>query len=142
MNIKRIIAPALLLAIALSLVACGKSEGREISCEDIIKAYEEAGYTVAHHIHRDDAESDIKCKILIEDPDSPKRNYLYIDRYSTAEGAKEADKGNTYNPAIWIIAALHGEWRWLKSEHYNDIHYSSYNKEIIKPLKQLIRQSN
>ena len=40
---KKILSFILLFSLAVSLVACGKSEPKEISCEDIIKAYEVIG---------------------------------------------------------------------------------------------------
>ena len=45
---------------------------------------------------------------------------------------------NKYNIAVWLIYTLNGETRWLKSEYYKDIHYHTFSKKIIKPLKKLM----
>ena len=95
---KKIISIVLLLSLCFSFTACGNSaEPKEISCEDIIKAYEDAGYFVAHGEHKDEAESSQLCYIkasLTEDSDS---DYIYIITCLTEEQAKEAaetDKNN------------------------------------------------
>ena len=137
---KKILSLLLLFSLALSFTACGKSEAKELSCEEIIAAYEDAGYTVTYHNHRQtDTESDVRCNIQIEDPKNPRKNYLYVDRYSTEEKAEAAAEDTSYNPIVWFVFGIHGEWRWLKSEHYGTIHYHSYNNDIMKPLKELMK---
>lgn len=137
---KRTVAIALLLSLLLSFTACGSSEPREISCEEIISAYEDAGYTVTYHMHRDVAtEEGVICSIQIDDPEAPEKNYLYIDRYSDEESAEAAAKEQKHNIAVWVVFALGGEARWLKSEHYGDIHYHTFNNKIKKPLEKLMK---
>jgi predicted small lipoprotein YifL len=136
---KKIISILLLLLLALSLAACGNQDPKEISCEEIITAYENAGYTVEHHMHHDaDTDADAVCNILIKDSKNPERDYIYIDRYSNEEGAKSAAEETAYNPVLWFVFGVNGEWRWLKSEHYGDIHYHTYNSKMTKPLEKLM----
>ena len=137
---KRIVALLCLCALTLSFVACGKTEVREITCEEIVKVYEDAGYTVEHHNHCENAtDADVWCSMLIEDPENPRRNYLYIDRYSTADGAKDADKKTAYNPVTWFLFGIHGEWRWLRSKSYGDIHYHGFEREMMRPLHSITK---
>ena len=104
---KKIISILLLLSFCFSFTACGKSEPKEISCEEIIVAYEDAGYTVKYHNHSEpNTESDVICHIQIYDPNNPESNYLYIDRYSDAEKAEKAAKEGEYNIAIWVVFAI------------------------------------
>ena len=132
-----VIAVALMLA---CLISCGKTEPKEISCEDIIKAYDNAGYTVKYHNHSiTNTESDIICSIQIDDPSNPPKNYLYIDRYANIESAKMAVKDTSYNPVLWFVFAINGETRWLKSEQYGVIHYHTYSNKITKPLENLMK---
>ena len=136
---KKILSILLLLSFALSLISCGKSEPKEISCEDIIKAYEDAGYSVTHGEHKDEADSTQLCYIkasLTEDSDS---DYIYFITCFTEEQAEEAHKIDKYNPAKWMYAAAMGETRWLKSGTYGKIEYSYYNSELIKPFEELIK---
>ena len=130
------------ITVVLCLSGCGNSEFREISCDDIIAAYEEAGYTVSYHLHRDtDAETDVICNIQIVDPDNPERNYLYIDRYADEATAQTAAEEGKYNIALWLIASLYGELRWLKSEQYGEIHYHSFSREMINLFEELLMTS-
>lgn len=135
---KKLLSILLLLSFALSLISCGKSEPKEISCEDIIKAYEDAGYSVTHGGHKDEADSTQLCYIkasLTVDSDS---DYIYFITCFTEEQAEEAHKTDKYNPAKWMYAAAMGETRWLKSGTYGKIEYSYYNSELIKPFEELI----
>lgn len=136
---KKIISIILLLSFALSFTACGKSEQKEISCEDIIKAYEDAGYYVTHGEHKTQAESSQLCYIkanMSEDPDS---DYIYFITCFNEEQAEEAHETDKYNLAIWLYATVSGESRWLKSGTYREVEYSYYNSEMIKPFKELIK---
>ena len=140
MTMKKILSIILLLSFALSLTACGNStEPKEISCEDIIKAYEDAGYFVTHGDHKDEAESSQLCYIkanLTEDSDS---DYIYFITCFTEEQAEEAVETDKYNLAVWLYATVSGESRWLKTGTYGKIEYSYYNPKLIKPFNELIK---
>ena len=140
MTMKKIISIILLLSFALSLTACGNStEPKEICCEDIIKAYEDAGYFVTHGEHKTQAEGSQLCYIkasLAEDSDS---DYIYFITCFTEEQAKEAVETDKYNLAVWLYATVSGESRWLKTGTYGKIEYSYYNPKLIKPFNELIK---
>ena len=140
MTMKKIISIILLLSFALSLAACGKSEPKEITCEEIIAAYEEAGYSVLYHGHEDDEvynEDGIYCSFEIRDPDNDD-NYMYVNRYFTAEEAKAASDERQFNPILWIFFGIFGEWRWLHVGCYGNVEYETFDSKMIKPLKELI----
>ena len=137
---EKIISIILLLSFALSLIACGNStEPKEITCEDIIKAYEDAGYYVTHGEHQDESESSQLCYIkanLTEDSDS---DYIYFITCFTEEQAEEAAETDKYNLAVWLYATVSGESRWLKTGTYGKIEYSYYNPKLIKPFNELVK---
>ena len=137
---KKIISIILLLSFVLSLTACGNStEPKEITCDDIIKAYEDAGYYVTHGEHKDESESSQLCYIkanLTEDSDS---DYIYFITCFTEKQAEEAAETDKYNLAVWLYAAVSGESRWLKTGTYGKIEYSYYNSKLIKPFNELIK---
>lgn len=136
---KKILSVILLFSLAVSLAACGKSEPKEISCEDIIKAYEDAGYYVTHGEHQDESEGSQLCYIkasLTEDPDG---DYIYFITCFTEEQAEEARKTDKYNPVVWFYAAVSGEARWLKTGTHGNIEYSYYNSDLIKPFRELVQ---
>lgn len=135
---KRLIAVLLLFTIILSFTSCNKSEPKEISCEQIVQAYEDAGYVVVEHSHDNTYESlNIWCSMRIktsEKADNGFINCIYIDRYNTADDANAA---RTQNMATDIIYSI-GELRWRSTGTYGDIYYSTFNKELLDPLKKLM----
>ena len=138
---KKIISMLLLLSLCFSFAACGTSEVKEISCEDIIKAYEDAGYTVLYHGHENDTVyNDLGqyCAFEIRDPKDDD-NYMYVHRYFNEEDAKEASEEEKSNLILWLFFGIYGEWRWLHTGYYGDLTYSTFDKKMIKPLKELIK---
>jgi len=128
-----------IVCLSFLVSACSNSVSKDISCDEIIKVYEDEGYIVEYHIHKEDIiDSDIICNIKIYDPKNSEKNYLYIDRYVDEEKAELAAKDTEYNIVIWFIYSINGENRWLKSKQYGVIHYHSFNKEIMKPLETLM----
>ena len=139
---EKIISIILLLSFALSLTACDNStEPKEIFCEEIIVAYEEAGYWVLYHGHEDDEnyhELGMYCCFEIRDPDN-EDNYMYVHRYFTEEDAKVAADERQFNPILWLFFGIFGEWRWLHVGCYGDIEYETFDEEMIKPLNDLFK---
>ena len=141
MTMKKIISIILLLSFALSFTACGNSEPKEITCEEIIAAYEAAGYSVLYHGHEDDEvynDLGIYCSFEIRDPNNVD-NYVYIDRYFTEEHAKTANKEQQFNPILWMFFGIFGEWRWLHVGSYGDIEYETFDYKMLQPLKDLTK---
>ncbi|MBQ7344042.1 MAG: hypothetical protein IJW53_04680 [Clostridia bacterium] len=138
---KKIFSIILLLSFALSLTACGKSEPKEISCEEIIAAYKDAGYSVLYHGHENDTvynDLGIYCSFEIRDPNN-EDNYMYVDRYFTEEEAQAANEEQQFNPILWLFFGVFGEWRWLHTGYYGDLTYSTFDRKMIKPLKELMK---
>ena len=137
---KKIISIILLLSLCFSFTACSNStEPKEISCEDIIKAYEDAGYYVAHGEHKAEAESSQLCYIKASLTEDSGSDYIYFITCFTEEQAEEVAKTDKYNLAVWLYAAISGESRWLKTGTYGKIEYSYYNSKLIKPFNELIK---
>ena len=136
---KKIISIILLLSLCFSFTACGNStESKEISCEDIIKAYEDAGYFISYHSHSE-CSSEYYCYIIIYENEDSTSDLMEITFYNTIEGAKEAAENRRYNIAIWMFSAMYGEFRWLRTGCYGDMTYETFNRKMIKPLRELIK---
>ena len=136
---KKIISIFLLLSLCFSFASCSKSETKEISCEDIIKAYDDAGYFVTHGVHKNEAESSQLCYIKVNLTEDPNSDYIYFITCFTEEQANETAKTDKYNLAVWLYAAVSGESRWLKTGTYGKIEYSYYNYKLIRPFNKLIK---
>lgn len=143
MIMKKIISVMLLLSFAMSLTSCSKREDTEatkVSCEEIIAAYEDAGYSVLYHGHEDDTVyNDLGqyCAFEIRDPDD-EDNYMYVHRYFNAEDAVAESEEAKYHPVLWLFSGIFGEWRWLHTGCYGDLTYSTFDRKMIKPLKALM----
>lgn len=139
MIMKKIISILLLISITLFPTACGDSDPRELSCEEIIKAYEDAGYYVTHGEHKDEADSSQLCYIKASLTEDSGSDYIYFITCLSEEQAEEAAQTDKYNLIIWFYAAVSGESRWLKTGTYGKIEYSYYNSKLIIPFKNLIK---
>ena len=139
---KKIISIILLLLLTMSLTACGKWEdatATKVSCEEIIAVYEDAGYTILYHGHENDTVyNDLGqyCAFEIRDPDD-EDNYMYVHRYFNRDDAEAAHKDERYHPVLWLFFGIFGEWRWLHTGCYGDLTYSTFDREMTKPLKEL-----
>ena len=136
---KKLISILLLLSLPFSLSACVNSEPKEISCDEIIAAYKDAGYTVLYHGHEDDEnyhDLGMYCCFEVRDPNN-EDNYMYVHRYFKAEDAKAACDERQFNPVLWLFFGLFGEWRWLHVRCYGDIEYETFDYKMMRPLEKL-----
>ena len=135
---KKIISILLVFTFVFSFVGCRK-EDKHLACEEIVAAYEEAGYSVFHN-HDDPFYYDLQqyCYIKVSDPDAPEDNYMYIDRYFTEEDANAVYEEYKYNAGLWLFFGIFGEWRWMKRGVYDDFTYETFDWEILIPLKKLM----
>lgn len=130
----------LLVSLVFLFSACTKPEFKELTCEEIIKAYEGEGYIIEYHLHKEDmTDSDVVCSICIKDSKNSEDNVLYIDRYKDEETTTSYAKDMKYNVVMWFVSSIYGESRWLKSEQYGVIHYHTYDGKMTKPLEELMK---
>lgn len=123
----------MLAVFTLFFVGCAPKSGREITAEEIIKAYEDAGCIVHQTDHTDDPE------IGYYGIEATKgEEFIYIHIYETKEQAEAATKGFKWNIVLWIYSLPFGEYRWLKSKTYENIHYEYFSREMAKPLQELM----
>ena len=138
---KKILSILLLFSLCFSFTACVKSEPKEISCEEIIAAYEDAGYSVLYHGHENDEsyhDLGMYCCFEIRDPDN-EDNYMYVSRYFSAEDAKAACEERQFNVILWLFFGIFGEWRWLHVGCYGDIEYETFDYRMMKPIEKLTK---
>ena len=138
---KKFVAILLSLMLVFNITACAKKEVKQVTCEQIIQAYEDAGYVLYYHNHNDPVYYDLNefCNIEIRDPNDSEHNHIYITRYFTAEDAKAANEEYRYNAILWLFFGIFGEWRWMRKGVYGDIYYTTFDKEMVKPLKDLMK---
>ena len=138
---KKLISILLLLALAISFTSCTQKEVKEISCEELIEAYENAGYWVLYHGHESDTaynEEGIYCAFEIRDPNN-EDNYMYVNRCFSEEEARTLTKERKFNVVLWLFFGIFGEWRWLHVGSYGDIEYETFDYKMLQPLKELTK---
>ena len=135
----RITAVILVLVLLLiSLVSCTDSgDLKDISCEDIVSAYESAGYVVVHGEHKDESNSDHLCYIKAHKDDE--NNYIYFTTYFTAEQAEEAAERDEYSIVKWLLALPFGGSGWLNVRTYGTVEYTYFDSELVAPFAELIK---
>lgn len=136
---KKLIAFLLLITLVLPLTACN-ADGKHFTCDEVIKVYEEAGYTVSH-THSSYIEGGICSLTIYKSGEEYYENhdFIQIEVFETEEYARAYNDERQFNWAVWMIFAMFGESRWLHTERYGNLHVEYYPNEFIRPLKQLIR---
>ncbi len=126
---KRII--ACLLLVVLMLSGCNTVE-RDITCQEIIAAYEEAGYEV---FHNEDEGFDYDCYIKVENEDG---DSIYFHRFATPAEAQSRAETRQYNVLIWLFSVIYGDPMWVHTTTYGcyEIEYTS--EELYDPFEELI----
>ena len=126
----------LLLLAATVLTAfsgCSKQE-KEVSCAEVIAAYEGAGYTV---FHRDYPEKEYgyACCIEIEGEDGGHISFYFFETDREAEAYAEERQ---WNVVLWLYSAAMFQPTWLTTKTYGNIEIEYDDKALYKPFQQLI----
>lgn len=133
---KRVLCLSLLVAMAMSLFAgCAAKQSKEVTCQDVIGAYEEAGYEVWHRDYPE-KEYGYACCIEIEDEDGDHISFYFFETVNEADAyAKERQ----WNWALWLYSAAMFQPTWLTTETYGNIEIEYDQKDLYKPFKALIK---
>ena len=125
----------LLLLMILSLFSgCGKQK-EPVSCEQVIAAYEEAGYEV-YHWDYPEREYGYACSVRIEQEDGDSIEFHFHETSEEAEAELEERK---WNVVLWLFSAIYGDATWLKTEVYCNIEIEYDDKALYKPFQNLTK---
>ena len=125
----------LLAAMAFSLFAGCQKEERPVSCEEVIAAYEEAGYNVSHRDYPE-REYGYVCEVTIEEADGDSIRFHF---YETEEEAQAEAEERQWNGILWLFSAIYGDPTWLETECYQNIEIEYDDDDLYEPFKELIR---
>ncbi len=124
----------ILLLLCILLSGCSTVE-REISCQEIVAAYEAAGYSV---FHKDPSGIDgYDCYICIEDKDRGEQ--IYFHRFPTAIEAQSYADTREYNILLWLFSVIYGEPSWMQTLTYGCYEIEYVGNSIYDPFAELIR---
>lgn len=132
---KRITAMVLLAAMALTMFAGCQKEKKEITCAQVIAAYEEAGYEVYHREYPE-KEYGYVCMVRIEEGDGDSIEFHF---HETSEDAQAEAEERQWNSLLWIFSAIYGEPTWLETETYRNIEIEYDDDDLYTPFKELIQ---
>lgn len=121
-----------LLCSLILLTSC--KEDKVITCQDIIRVYEEAGYEVFHK-EATDVDSEWECYVKCTAPDS--EDYIFFRFFEDAEGAEEYADDREWNMIVFLYSCALFEPTWLTTKTYNNIEIEYHNSYLYKPFKSL-----
>ena len=126
-----------LLAASLFSAGCTTATEKEITAEEIVAAYENAGFSVREG-WREDKLTYEYYGIEVTLGEGEDGEFIYFHVYDTKEEAEQATEEGQWNIVLWIFSLPFGEYRWLKSKTYNNIHYEYFDRDMTKPFKELM----
>ncbi len=124
---------ALLLLVCMVLSGCQSKPERVPTCEELIAAYEAAGY---HTFHVEETETDWNCYVKVWDEDE--YDYAYFHFFDSPETAQACDAEAEWNAVLYLFSVIYGDPSWLYTETCGNIEYEYCNKALIEPFKDLI----
>ena len=131
---KKILLLAILMTLT-SLTSCGYN--KEITCQDVINVYEEAGYGVFHSVTTDsngyDWDCYVKCTALNSD------DAIYFHFFETKEEAEAYSSEGEWNILLYLYSIIVAdEPIWVTTKTYNNIAIDYTDYYTYKPFKTLI----
>lgn len=133
---RKILCLLLLAAMVLSVFGgCAAKQNKEVTCRDVIAAYEEAGYEVWHRDYPE-KEYGYACCIEIESEDG---DHISFNFFETKEEAEAYAEERQWNWALWLYTAAMLQPTWLTTETYGNIEIEYDDDALYKPFKTLVR---
>lgn len=132
---KRILCLILVFALAVFGIGCAEKSDREVTCAEVIAAYEEAGYAV---YHRDYPEKEYGYTCCIE-IGSEAGDHISFHFFETKEEAEAYAEERQWNWAVWLISVAMLQPTWLTTETHLNIEIEYDNDDLYQPFKELIR---
>ncbi len=124
----------LAIILCMLLLSGCTPEVRDLTCEEIIAAYKEAGYEVSHH-HPAEL-GDIICYIAVENEDG---DDIYFDRYATATEAQAVAESRQFHVLIWLFTVIYGDPTWVHTTSYGCYEIEYTDRELYDVFEELIR---
>ncbi len=128
------LASIILTILLLSSLASCSAESKSITCDEIIAAYEKAGYEV---FHNEDGDFDYDCYIKVESADG--EDDIFFHHFATAEEAEKRGDEREYNILIWLFSVIYGDPMWVHTEVYGNYEIEYTDKTLYQPFKELTK---
>ncbi len=133
----RIVSIILLTCLVLSaLASCKNGEIKEITPEQVVMAYEEAGYDVWYSEEDDDPIEGERHTVRATHENG---DYIFFHFFDSVENAEAYADTRQYNVVIWLFSVIYGDPSWLTTETYGNIEIEYDNKDLYEPFEELIK---
>ena len=123
-----------LLLISLLLSGC-TAKHTEVTQEEVIAAYESAGYVVWSHTYDAEMDSGIIAYVQADDPDG---DYIHFAFFKNEEDAKDYKKDLDHPVMKGLFSIIYGDPMWERMETYGSIVVTYWEPEFFKPFEELL----
>lgn len=128
----------LLLAVLLLLSGCSSKYRTDVTREEIVAAYEDAGYSVWTESYYEKQEHGEIAYVQANHPDG---DYIYFTFFETEEDAK-AYKEEFYHPGMMgLFSAIFGDPSWPRWEVCGCVVAEYDNPDFFEPFEDLAKST-
>ncbi len=128
---------ALLLSVIVLLSGCAQTR-TDVTREEIVAAYEDAGYFVTSKIYDEKLDYGQIGYIQAEHPDG---DYIYFSIFESEADAK-AYKKEFYHPAVMgLFSAIFGDPSWQRWEVHGCFVAEYDEPDFIEPFEKLLKSN-
>lgn len=120
-----------LLVLLACLNGCQHDTQRNVTCDEVIEAYEKAGYEVFHEDTQSEAYA---CHVKAWDGEQE----IYFHFFDTAEAAEQYAQSNKWNVILWLYSVAIAQPYWPNVKAYGNVEYEYADKGILEPFRELI----
>ena len=126
----------ILIALALLLAGCSPQYRTDITREEIVAAYEAAGYTVSSREYDEKLDDG---QIAYVQADHPNGDYIYFYIFETEKEA-QAYKEVYYHPVMTsLFSVIYGRPAWPRWEVYGSIIAQYDDPDFFGAFEQLLK---
>lgn len=111
---------------------------KRISCEALAKAYEDAGYQVAHKTVTYE-NSDVLCSVDVQDGEEHYASFYF---FASHEKAKNQTEYPPYNALVWLFSVIYGSPTWVTRKIYGNIVIFYDDPDLYSPFASLEKNTS
>ena len=124
-----------MIAFALIFTGCASHYRTDITREEIVAAYEEAGYTVWSRVYDEKLDYGEVAYVQANHPDG---DYIFFSIFETEEDAENYKKQFHHPIMMGLFSVIFGDPSWQRWEVYGCIVVQYDEPEFFKPFQELL----
>ena len=136
MQFRSVVCMAMIFVLMFFCLSGCRAEVKEISCDDIIEAYEKAGYEVFHHDSTDE-EDQWNCYITARVKDG--EDYIFFHFFDSEGEAEAYANAQEWNLILWFYSLVSSQPTWINTKTYGNIEYEYGENALVEPFQELIK---